>query len=122
MARLKMASLHRRLCLIIMFLIGPTLLSCSSTSAVRTRLLQETPVGTSFEQVWNFCVAREKKCYQSLKAGYLNQDTGKIVGVYSIWANIDEQKLKAGTITAYWGFGSDSRLIDVWVWRTIDAP
>jgi hypothetical protein len=90
----------------------------------RQEILGETPVGSTFEQVLQYCARRKLKCYLSKTAGFLNQDTGKAVGTESIWAQISEQSffLIESSVTAYWGFGNDGRLLDIWVWRTNDAP
>jgi hypothetical protein len=105
--------------------IASALISCVGEANMRNQLLKQTPIGSTFDQVWDYCESKKLKCYQSGTAGYLNQDTGRTVGVMSIWAVIKERKptpITAESISAYWGFGSDKRLIDIWVWKTIDAP
>jgi hypothetical protein len=111
----------------LIFILGFAVLlaSCSNPAKVREQLLRQTPIGSTFDEVLTFCASNKLKCYQSTKAGYLNQDTGQTIGVNSIWAVVEERKetpLTARTVSAYWGFGSDRRLIDIWVWRTVDAP
>jgi hypothetical protein len=99
--------------------------ACASEANTRSHLLRQTPIGTTFDKVWEYCQSRKLKCYKSTTAGYLNQKTGKTVGVSSIWAVVKERKptpLTAESTSAYWGFGTDNLLIDVWVWKTIDAP
>ena len=45
------------------------------------------------------------------------------VGVTSIEAEVGRYWLPfCTTVTAFWGFDSEGRLIDVWVWKTPDAP
>lgn len=105
--------------------LGLALVACSSEYQMRTQLLEKTPIGSSFDQVLEHCSKFNLKCFQSSTAGYLNQATGKVVGVRSIWAVVDEHKdapLKIVSIAAYWGFDSNGKLIDIWVWKTIDAP
>lgn len=87
-------------------------------------MLQETPIGTSFDDVKSFCDKAKLKCADSKTAGYLNQDTGQVVGVSSIWAVIEERKdmpMTTTSISAYWGFNKDKKLVDIWVWKTIDT-
>ena len=102
-----------------------TLKACESEHQVREQLLSTTPIGTTFEQVLSFCAAKKLKCRQSRTAGFLNQETGNVVGVQAIWAVVSESKtgpLSIASISAYWGFDGDGRLLDIWVWKTVDAP
>lgn len=96
------------------------------TSGERDELLKATPKGSSIEQVLNFCRSNGLQCNHSDTAGYLDQDTGKEVGVRSVWANLHVEKKNAlpiiSTTSAYWGFDRDGKLLDIWVWHTSDAP
>ncbi|WP_124950069.1 hypothetical protein [Sulfuriferula thiophila] len=106
-------------------MVGIVMTACSSIVQIREHLLEKTPIGTKFDQVISFCASNNLKCYHSDTAGYLNQDTGKVVGVKSIWTGLSERKespLTVTSISAYWGFDKDGKLIDIWVWKTIDAP
>lgn len=97
---------------------------CGNVSKIRSKLLMDTPIGTKYEQVLEYCSKVKLTCAQSTKAGYLNQDTGAVIGVKSIWAVVSEKQeapLTTTTIAAYWGFNKDDNLIDIWVWKTIDA-
>jgi hypothetical protein len=71
---------------------GLALIACSSEQQMRTQLLEKTPIGSSFDQVLAYCSKINLKCFQSSTSGYLNQATGKVVGVRSIWAVVDEHK------------------------------
>ena len=105
--------------------IGMAMVACSDESHVRSELLQKTPIGTSFEEILSYCANRNLKCRQSNTAGYLNQKTGQVVGVRSIWTVLSERKetpLTISSISAYWGFDKEGRLLDIWVWKTVDAP
>jgi hypothetical protein len=104
---------------------GIALVACTNENKVQENLLEKTPIGTSLDQVMLYCKNSNLKCYHSDTAGYLNQSTGKVVGVKSIWAVLNEHKYIPLTITsvsAYWGFDKDGKLIDIWIWQTIDAP
>jgi hypothetical protein len=117
--------LRYKICFISMLGIAMFLVSGVGEASVRDHMLKQTPIGSSFDQVLEYCVSKKLKCYQSTTAGYLNQDTGKTVGVNSIWAVVKERKrtpLTREATSVYWGFGADKRLIDIWVWKTVDAP
>lgn len=94
-------------------------------SGERDELLKATPKGSSIEQVLSLCSSRGLQCHRSDTAGYLDQDTGKVVGVRSVWATIKTERSTlpmVSTTSAYWGFDRDGHLLDIWVWRTTDAP
>jgi len=105
--------------------VGVSLTQCATEEQVRADILQKTPIGIDMNQVMAFCASQKLVCKSSNTAGYLNQHTSKIVGVKSVWTVISEQRLTPLTITTkscFWGFDKDGRLIDVWVWKTTDAP
>ena len=52
-------------------------------------------------------------------AGFVTREQ-KVVGVTSIEGNLGD--LGPMNVSAFWGFDRDDRLVDVWVWRTFDAP
>lgn len=95
-------------------------------SSERDELLRVAPKGSSIEQVLNLCQTRGLQCQRSDTAGYLDQDTGKVVGVRSVWATLKTESSSVlptvSTTSAYWGFDKEGRLLDVWVWHTTDAP
>jgi hypothetical protein len=97
------------------------LASCTPSSRYRQRLLEATPVGTTFEQVLRYCNTSKLTCKSSHTAGYFNQETQKAIGVESIWAVVSDDALQS-SVEAYWGFSPDHRLMDVWTRRTTDAP
>lgn len=100
-------------------------MACNNENQIKKQLLEKTPVGSNMEQILAFCSQEKLKCNRSDTAGYLDQDSGEVVGVKSIWGVLKEQKATPLTITsvsAYWGFDKDGRLIDVWVWKTSDTP
>jgi hypothetical protein len=101
------------------------LIACSGEEKARKAILSDTPIGMSFSQVISFCSKNQLKCSFSYTAGYLDQRTGKVVGVKSIWTVLNEYNNSPITISSssvYWGFDKDDKLIDIWVWKTIDAP
>jgi len=68
------------------------------------------------------------------KIAYISKDHGfhdqrqdrteEVVGAMSIRASLgDYQGLPfKANITVYWGFDVTGKLIDIWVWKTWDAP
>jgi len=97
-----------------------------SEEHIRNRLLQELPLGTQLAEVKKYI---EKKgweiSYVAENSGFLDQRNrpNTVVGEKSIRASLGDYQdipFKAN-VTVFWGFDKDSRLIDVWVWKTWDA-
>ena len=76
--------------------------------------------GSSIAKVREFCSARRIPCKESATSGFLNQETGKTVGVKSMWAVLDKGRFR--DVEAFWGFSSDGKLLDVWVRTTYEGP
>lgn len=99
--------------------------SCTNTDKTRSGLLKKTPSGSSMEQVIIYCQSQHLEFKRSDTAGYLNQENGKTVGKKSIWATLTESHTSSWTISttvAYWGFDENGKLLDIWVWKVVDAP
>jgi hypothetical protein len=100
-----------------------------SETAIRASILALTPLGSSSETVLAL-VQKEKWKSQGLdnRSGFLKQEHGKkseVVGVAHIQAYLGHHwtfPFLRTDVTAYWGFDTQGRLIDVWIWKTIDAP
>lgn len=100
-------------------------MACMNEDQIRKQILEEIPIGKKISDVNAFCVRKNLACSFSDTAGYWNQYTAKTVGVKSIWAVLNEYRttpLTTTTVTVYWGFDGEEKLVDVFVWRTIDAP
>ena len=96
----------------------------NSAYFMRWKILNETPVGTKSDQVLLYCAHEKLNCLFSETAGYVNQDSNKVVGVKSVRAKLNDRKIfpfVTTTTVAYWGFDKDRRLLDICVWRTFDA-
>ena len=105
--------------------VGAALAGCVNESWIRKELLVKTPIGTDMSQALDLCSRENMTCKRSDTAGYLNQDTGKGVGVKSIWGVFLERKttpLTVITVEVFWGFDKDGKLLDIWVWKTVNAP
>ena len=62
-----------------------------------------------------------------LAAGFHKQELGddRIVGVKSISTEASDYwtfPFLTTSVTFFWGFDKDDKLVDVWVWKTVDAP
>jgi hypothetical protein len=84
------------------------------------------PISTQFADVKKYI---EKKGWKidsvDENNGFWDQRTrpNKEVGVKSIRASLgDYQGIPfMANVTVFWGFDKDSRLIDIWVWKTWDG-
>ena len=96
-----------------------------SEVGIRNSLLKQTPLGSSFDQVRSFAERQGWRPHGEWN-GFQRQEAGKLpetVGVTSIEAEVGRYWLPfCTTVTAFWGFDSEGRLIDVWVWKTTDSP
>lgn len=97
-----------------------------SEESIRSKLLKELPIGTQLSTVHQYIIEKE------WEVGSVNENTGfydqrtrpaSVVGEKSIRASMGDYQdipFKAN-VTVFWGFDKDSRLIDVWVWKTWDG-
>lgn len=93
-------------------------------NSIRAGLLAETPIGSSVANVQAY-LTRHGLSGSHSSAGYLNQNRRppEIVGSSSIRANLGDYWLPFVTnVTASWGFDDSGNLVDIWVWKTTDAP
>ena len=101
-----------------------------SEEKIKQVLLQATPLGTSKADVRS--VADKKRWLDGRYAGttgFLKQEAGKesqVIGVTSIRGHLGSYRNfpipLLTDVNAFWAFDGDSRLVDVWVWKTTDAP
>jgi hypothetical protein len=96
---------------------------------LRMEMLMETPIGMSLNEVEKTVKEMSWPTTVSLTAGFHKQERNdnSVVGVKSIraeagtyWA-IPPIPIRTG-VTYFWGFDDNGKLIDVWVWKTTDAP
>lgn len=97
-----------------------------SEEALRKKILKDTPVGTQMDDILKYIERRNwEKIWVSDEHGFVKQDelSDPVIGVKSIRAGIGEHRfIFVTSVTAFWGFNENSELIDVWVWKTVDAP
>ena len=96
--------------------------------SIRASLLKAMPLGT------DVAVVRENlekkfpgKAVYDDQRGFMKQENGiEVVGVSSIKVHLGTYRqipIPLETdVTAFWGFDKGGKLIDVWVWKTTDAP
>lgn len=92
---------------------------------IRQELLIKTPLGVSMDYVIEYCTKNSLKYKHRDDLGYWDSNLNKGVGVKSIWALLYEYSnhpMMRTSITADWGFDKNGKLIDIFVWKTIDAP
>lgn len=97
-----------------------------SEEKIKENLLKSTPIGTKMEDVVKF-IESEKKWkidYISYEQGFWHQRIypNRTVGKKSIRAELGEYRFVFATsVTVFWGFDENSKLIDIWVWKTTDG-
>jgi len=97
-----------------------------SEEHIYNRLLREIPRGTPLPDVKKYIEARGWKVdYIDENSGFINRrrEPGTLVGEKSIRTSLgDYQDIPfEANVTVFWGFDKDSRLIDIWVWKTWDG-
>jgi hypothetical protein len=98
-----------------------------SAEDIRTDLLKEYPLGSMLADVEAKLRAKNINPQVHLNVGFLKQEGEKdvAVGDQSIDAYLGTYRssmLSRTSVTVFWGFNAQSELIDIWVWKTVDAP
>ncbi len=95
---------------------------------IEASLLEMTPIGSSPETVLQVIKTKDWQTKgHNLQNGFYKQPPGRkaeTVGVTHIQASLgDYHRFPIGTTntSAFWGFDSDGRLIEVWIWKTTDS-
>jgi len=97
-----------------------------SAETIKANILKLTPIGMDMEDVIK--VVEKKRSWRihiDYEYGFSKQESGtrrKIIGEKSISAFIGEYRNIFDTsVTVFWGFDENPKLIDVWVWKVIDG-
>ena len=95
--------------------------------SIRHELLQQTPIGTSLNDVEKNLKSKGLSPRVSLNTGFSKREKGstKVVGSQFIRASLGEYRSSLFFITSvsvYWGFDENGKLIEIWVWKTQDGP
>ena len=95
-----------------------------SETRIRASLLKQMPLGSSSADVHEFVDKHGWLVRNYIgNTGFVKQEAGatsEVIGVTSIRGNLGDYWLM--NVTAFWGFDSSNQLVDVWVWKTYDAP
>jgi hypothetical protein len=95
-----------------------------SEEKIKESILKLTPVGTSLEDVIKI-IENNKKWetrYISYEDGYLDPKTRAVVGEKSIRAFVGEYRnFFVTSVSVFWGFDEDSKLIEICIWKDEDS-
>lgn len=100
-----------------------------SPEKLRLEMLKKTPIGMQLDEVEKIARTMGEHTTVSLTTGFPKQEIGdkRIVGVKSIRTDIGDYWAipplpMITSVTYFWGFDENGKLIDIWVWKTTDAP
>ena len=96
-------------------------------SEIEQTLLREKPLRTTRAEIERWLIHDKKLTPVSSHVGFLRQDPppSRVVGVKSIKAKLGDYwsfPFLRTSVVAYWGFNEKDELVEVWVWKTTDAP
>lgn len=92
-----------------------------SDNYLRGRFLNDTPIGTSMNDVISYIRKKEYRIVNISDSGFPDKNS-KYVGYRSIRVDLgDYNTILTTNVTVFWGFDEESKLIDVRVWKTVDA-
>jgi len=93
-------------------------------AVIRKRMLWGTPIGTDMSDVIQY-VEKHRKwelLHISHEEGYLDYETVETIGVQEVRAYIGHYYNPFEVVAeVYWGFDENSKLVDVYVRKCIDA-
>ena len=96
----------------------------SSTNEIREKLLHNTPLGISMDQVVAYCQSKKIPYTLSSRTGYLDQDRHVVVGSQFIRGELGDYTagiLVTASVSVFWGFDEQGKLIQIWIWKTFDS-
>lgn len=97
-----------------------------SREQIRQSFLKQTPIGSTTQEV-----VRQLRALgyepQMTNKGYLRQapdEPMSVIGTSSVRTELGGycNLLLFTSVTGFWAFDADGRLIDVWIWKVTDAP
>jgi len=92
---------------------------------IEASLLSMAPIGSQKEEVLRALDGKGWGPVRAKKGGFLKQEPPRpmeIIGVASIAVHLGDYGFFRTSVDAFWGFDEKGKLIDVWVWKTTDAP
>ena len=100
-----------------------------SQEQITKDILKLTPIGTDIKDVVHVIETNEKWEWSGHinPNGFLKQpappEPRTTVGTQSIRVLIgDYRNIFVTSVTVFWGFDENSKLVDVWVWKNTDLP
>jgi hypothetical protein len=93
-------------------------------SFIEASLLKMTPIGSTSGEVQRRLEAKGFHSTLTPTGFYKQEHPGKpeVVGTSSIRVELGEYRTPFVTsVSAFWGFDKEGKLIDVWVWKEVDA-
>lgn len=93
---------------------------------IRADFLKETPIGSSINDVEEILRVKGQKPQITLNAGFVKQEkrTLQVIGNQSIKLHLGTYRSSPyshTSVTVFWGFNDQQRLIDIWVWKSTDS-
>lgn len=97
-----------------------------SEQAIRNQLLRQHPIGTPLSNIVQSVERTGREFWVNTNSGFWHQRVKPQVevGEMSIRHELGEYRvfpLGTRSVTAFYGFDSSGRLIDIWVWKTTDS-
>jgi len=98
----------------------PAVLLRQPEARIEKDILALTPIGTSFDDVLSV-IDNQKDWrirYIDQDHGFSHPESGKTVGKMSIRVFIgDYTNIFMTSVTVFWGFDEDGKLIDIYIWK-----
>jgi hypothetical protein len=99
-----------------------------SPDTLRSKMLEKTPLGMEMNEVEKIAKELGGRTDVSTTAGFDKQDSSdhRVIGVKSIRTDIGDYWAVppipiSTSVTYFWGFDENGKLIDIWVWKTTDS-
>lgn len=98
-----------------------------SEDKIQAQILDHVPWGTDISELVKYLKVRNCEIrFIDKNDGFLDQRVrpAKVTGEMSIRANFGNYRefFFLTNVTVYFAFDRDGKLIDIWVWKTTDAP
>jgi hypothetical protein len=97
-----------------------------SEEQIRDKLLEDSPIGTHMKDVIKYIEGQRNWVVRTISYdhGFYHQRVypNRTIGEKSIRVEMGDYGFFLTTsVTVFWGFDENSELIDIWVWKTVDA-
>jgi len=93
----------------------------SSEDSIKNSLLRDVPIGTQMQDVILYIQKKKYKIDSINDFGFPDKNS-RYIGHKSIRSDLgDYVTIFTTNVTVFWGFDEESKLIDVRVWKTVNA-